>query len=154
MSLSPSPASSFFTISTAPLTINGQPLAGGFNASYDLGPSTAAISQSAYTFAQNAMAMQQGFLGQSIAGTQQFLSHQIAPLLQTANQQIQQNTSMLEPGSSYYQSLNGLVQNVTNLQGMLASEAITAQQAIASSSLQAASSAGGGGGGLFGFLGL
>lgn len=148
MSLNPGPQN-FYSVSTAPMTINGQPLAGGFSANLDLGPNVNTTAQGAYAFVQSALTQQQGFLQQSLAGSQTFLAHQIAPILQTANQQIQQNSSLLAPGGNYFSNLNALANNVFNLQSALTAESITAQQAIAQSSAQAAQNSGGGGGGCF-----
>ena len=79
------------SISSTPLSINGQPLGGGFSFAYDLGGSTTDYANQAYAFMNQNNAQNQAFLGGSISGTQQFLSSQLTPLTsaiaatQTAN---------------------------------------------------------------------
>jgi len=152
------------SMNAAPLTINGQPLGGGFSFAYDLGGPTTDIASQAFNFLSSNNQQDQGFLQQSIAGTQGFLTSQVSPYLQgvsilnnqnLATQTAQQltanwfqNTALSDVKSApnnYYSSLNQQISNVNSL----AAQAITQiGQDTASSnqaSVQASSNSGGGG---------
>lgn len=152
------------SMNAAPLTINGQPLGGGFSFAYDLGGSTADIASQAFNFLSANNQQNQGFLQQSIAGTQGFLSSQVAPYLQDASnlnnqnlllQTTQQNIATkaqwaasgaaMNAPNNYYSNLEQQISNVNTLtsQGITQIGQNTASSNQAS--VQASSNSGGGG---------
>jgi hypothetical protein len=141
-------AASSFSLQTAPLVINGQPIAGGFNLNYQIGPSTSAIASTAYSFLQNNINNAQGFVGQTIAGSQSFLNSQVSPFVQAVQNQAAQNVQqqptltqdILAFGNSQLQYAQMMQQNA------LAAQQATAQASIASSNASASAGKGGGGG--------
>lgn len=152
------------SLSTSPLTIDGQPLGGGFSFSYDLGGSTTDIANQAYNFLAANNTQDQAFLQSSIAGTQTFLANQAAPLLQgiaaiqmgNIQQQSTQQSDALAfaressfAGLSVQPSFYGTVNNFSNISQQITSQAISQiGQNTASSnqaSVQASSNSGGGG---------
>ena len=122
------------SMNAAPLTINGQPLGGGFSFAYDLGGSTADIASQAFNFLSANNQQDQGFLSQSIAGTQGFLSHQVSPYLQdmvglqnmnansqsyqqatAVNVQSQASSAVSQTSTAYYQNQLAEIQNINSL---------------------------------------
>lgn len=83
------------SVSSSPLSINGQPLGGGFSFAYDLGGSTNDYANSAYAFLNQNQVQNQSFLGRSIMGTQGFLSHQLSPLSGAIADTQKQNAAMM-----------------------------------------------------------
>lgn len=141
------------SLSSAPMTINGQPLGGGFSFAYDLGGSTSDIASQAYNFLAANNTQDQQFLNTSIAGTQSFLAHQAAPLMNAAiglqqmnaNQQsYQQNTALAFARESSFAGLSvqpsfyGTVNNLSSLSANTASQA-TSQIGANTSNSNAAS---------------
>jgi len=152
------------SMTAAPLTINGQPLGGGFSFAYDLGGSTTDIASQAFNFLSSNNQQDQGFLQQSIAGTQNFLQAQTTPYIQgivalnnqnVATQTAQQSTAgwfqntavsdVQSAPNNYYSSLNQQISNVNTLtaQGITQIGQNTASSNQAS--VQASSNSGGGG---------
>ena len=152
------------SMNAAPLTINGQPLGGGFSFAYDLGGSTTDIANQAYNFLNANNATNQAFLGSTIAGTQQFLANQSTPLLnlitstQTSNQLQQgwqQTTSYYAASAasnavwnapaSYYNTVAMLADRAQYLTGQAISQIGQNTSSSNQASVSAASNSGGGG---------
>lgn len=81
-------------------SINGQNL----NAAFDIGPSVNAMANSAYAFLQQNNNQNQVFLGNSIMGTQDFLSHQLTPLSSAIALTQKQNAAMIPTAIQDFQS--------------------------------------------------
>jgi hypothetical protein len=121
----------------------------GFNFNYDFGPSSGSIADSAYAYLSNSFATDQGFLNQSVAGSQAFLSHQITPLVNAAVATQNKVTGFLP---TLFAMLNANAKSAQETSAALTQSAISSQTALAQSSINAnaqiaANSGGGGGGG-------
>lgn len=115
---------------------------GGVNVNFDMGPSTGELTNDAYNFLGNSFNADSALLGNTILGSQQFVSGFATPVLQMAQDQQTFNTQVLP---SMFGTLSA--QNYS-----LGSQAIQAEAQVAESSVQASSAAtaqSSGGGGCF-----
>jgi hypothetical protein len=118
---------------------------GGVNVNYDMGPSTGEASNAAYNFLDNSFNADSALLGNTIVGSQNFLSGMTAPVLSMATTQQNFNTQVLP---SMFGTLSA--QNYS-----LGSQAVSAEASVAEASIQSSAasaqnaSQGGGGGGCF-----
>lgn len=135
-----------FSISIPQFYTGGaQTAAPAFGLNFDFGGNPAQIASNAYNFLANSFSTDKGFLNASIAGTQNFLSHQVAPILSADSLQIAQNAqqiptlykNILSIGKTSIAAINN------NVAAGLQTESQTAQASIAASN--AAANAGGGG---------
>lgn len=115
---------------------------GGLNVNFDLGPSTSAVASQAYAFLNSSFNSDSALLGNTITGSQDFLSSFATPVLRMAQQQQAFNT----------QELPGMFANLNAENFSLGQSALTSEQDIAQASIEAnrasqaeANSAGGGG---------
>ena len=119
-------ANTTINISSAPLSVNGQPLGGGFSFAYDLGGSTLDYANQSMNFLTANNSADQAFLSGTIAGTQSFLAHQSTPLLDAItsmqsinNAQLQTNNSVATSAASAAMGVvsqnTGLGSNLANL---------------------------------------
>lgn len=113
----------------------------GVNVNYDLGPSTADMATQAYNFLGNSFNADSALLGNTIIGSQNFVSGFAQPVLQMAQTQEDFNTQVLP---SMFGTLSA--QNYSLGSQAINAEANVAQASVESSaaSAQAASSGGGG----------
>lgn len=115
----------------------------GLSLNFDMGSSPSAIASQAYDFLNQSFATDQGFVNQSISGTQTFLAHQVSPILVADAAQINQN-------AKYIPQLYGNIFKVGNsaiaaIQQNTAA-GVAAQQAETVASINASAQASGGGG--------
>ena len=89
-------ANTTINISSAPLSVNGQPLGGGFSFAYDLGGSTLDYANQSMNFLTANNSADQAFLSGTIAGTQSFLAHQSTPLLDAITSMQSINNAQLQ----------------------------------------------------------
>src|SRR5690242_8078243 len=80
---------------TIPTAIGGG--SGGLTLNYNFGGSADTIAAGAYSFLQDSFKADNGFVGGSISGTQNFLAHQTAPILSAVGKQESTYAGML-PG--------------------------------------------------------
>lgn len=134
-----------FTINLPQISFGGSggPNGTAFGLNFDFGGNPAAMAQSAYNFVNAGFATDQGFLQQSIAGTQNFLSHQVNPILLADTSQINANAKAI-PG--LYSSLFSANQSAISAIGGFTTAGLNAQsqafQASIASSNAAANSGG------------
>lgn len=116
---------------------------GGVNVNYDIGPSTADIATQAYNFLGNSFNADSALVGNTIIGSQKFVSGFAQPVLQMAQQQEDFNTTVLP---TMFGTLSA--QNYS-----LGAQAIAAETSVANASVAASSAASkqasSGGGGCF-----
>lgn len=131
------------SINIPSLNVSGSPL---LTTSYDLGGSTQDIATGAYNFLNTQSANDFSFLSGSIAGSQNFLSSQLAPLTKS----IQQSQSFNQSYSPFFvNSINSLATQAMNYSAQLNQTSLQVAQNIAISNNQASeaiSHQGGGGG--------
>lgn len=104
---------------------------GGVNVNFDMGPSTGDLATQAYNFLGNSFNADSALLGQTIVGSQNFVSGFATPVLQMAQTQQDFNTQVLP---SMFGTLSA--QNYS-----LGSQAINAEASVANASVQASSAA-------------
>lgn len=123
-----------FNVDSTPISINGQPLGGGFSFGFDLGGTTADYANQAYAFLANNQNQNQIFLSQSMAGTQSFLAHQLNPLSTAIANTQNQNAAMIPIA---IQRFNSVVANQQAYLNNLATSAINTIQSNTYSTNQA-----------------
>lgn len=131
-----------FVINLPSLPIDGGSSGSGLAINFDMGLSPAGIAQQAYDFLNNSFTQDKGFVNQSISGTQGFLSHQIAPILSGAANQIQQNAKYIP---DLYKGLTTTGQSAISAIQSNTAQGIAAAQAETTASINASANAGGGG---------
>jgi hypothetical protein len=104
---------------------------GGVNVNFDMGPSTGDLATQAYNFLGNSFNADSALLGNTIIGSQNFVSGFAQPVLALATQQEDFNTTVLP---SMFGTLSA--QNYS-----LGSQAINAEASVAESSVAASSAA-------------
>lgn len=114
---------------------------GGVSVNFDMGPSSGDMATQAYNFLGNSFNADSALLGNTIVGSQNFVSGFAQPVLQMAQTQQNFNTQVLP---SMFGTLSA--QNYSLGSQAIAAESNVAQASVASSaaSAQAASSGGGG----------
>jgi hypothetical protein len=113
---------------------------GGVNVNYDMGPSTGEATNAAYNFLGNSFNADSALLGNTIVGSQNFLSGFASPILSMAQSQQEFNTQVLP---SMFGTLGA--QNYSLGSQAVYAEASVAQASVAASSATAGQAAGGGG---------
>jgi hypothetical protein len=108
---------------------------GGVNVNYDMGPSTGEATNAAYNFLGNSFNADSALLGNTIVGSQQFISGFAAPVLSMAQTQQNFNTQVLP---SMFGTLSA--QNYSLGSQAVQAEAGVAQASVAASSASAAES--------------
>ncbi len=167
------PSAGAFSVQTAPLSINGQTLAGGVGINYDLGPSVAGQTAQAFSFINQQNQMDQAFLGQTITQGQNYFQAQTTPITAGIAQAVQASAaaqpsvnqailatfqgSSPQPGggaggfaSTLLSSFSSLIKRLSNTQAQLSNNSLAIiqsnnQASIASSNASAHSGGGGGG---------
>jgi hypothetical protein len=114
---------------------------GGLNVNYDLGPSTATVASQAYSFLGNSFSNDSALLGNTIIGSQNFVSSFATPILQMAQQQQSFNDTVLPNMFNTLQS-----NNFTIGQEAIGAQTQSAAASIAASQAEAANAPKGGGG--------
>lgn len=107
----------------------------GLNLNFNLGPGADTIATNAYGFVASQAAGAMGFEGQSIKGTQDFLTGAVAPILQ----------SVATESDQYYTQLLGASNQATNVENQIAQNTINAQTQISQNSINTSGDAQGGG---------
>jgi hypothetical protein len=109
---------------------------GGFGINFNLGPSTANLANQSFTFLNNANATNQGFVNQSIAGSQAFLAQQMQPLtsaLSSASAGLGSASSALagtmNAGASMANQISSMLPGITQWTGNQLSPSISNQVA-------------------------
>ena len=113
---------------------------GGVNVNYDMGPSTGEATNDAYNFLGNSFAADSALLGNTIVGSQNFLSGFAAPVLNMAQTQENFNTQVLP---SMFGTLSA--QNYSLGSQAVQAESSVAQSSVAASSASASEAQSGGG---------
>lgn len=113
---------------------------GGVNVNYDMGPSTGDLATQAYNFLGNSFNADSALLGQTIVGSQNFVSGFAAPVLSMAQTQQNFNTQVLP---SMFGTLSA--QNYSLGSQAISAEGSVAQASVAASSAASANASGGGG---------
>jgi hypothetical protein len=114
---------------------------GGVNVNFDMGPSTGDLATQAYNFLGNSFNADSALLGNTIIGSQNFVSGFAAPVLQMAQTQEDFNTQVLP---SMFGTLSA--QNYSLGSQAINAEAGVAQASVAASSAASANASSGGGG--------
>lgn len=130
--------------------MSAQPAASGFldlnlaglGANFNLGPSTADTAATAYSFMNNAFAMDTAFLGSSIAGSQQFLSAQTSPVLNNITKQGKIINAALP---SIFSSISSTSSTTQSLINSITGAGMAAGQQVANASIQSSSNSSSGG---------
>lgn len=117
---------------------------GGVNVNYDLGPSSADMATQAYNFLGNSFNADSALLGNTIIGSQNFVSGFAAPVLSMAQSQQNFNTQVLP---SMFGTLSA--QNYSLGSQAITAESNVAQASVAASSAASAQATSSGGGGCF-----
>jgi hypothetical protein len=123
------------SIPTDLLTGAGGGSGGGLNLNYNFGPNVDTIANNAYSFLGQTFAGAQAFENNSIGGTQDFLSSNVAPI----------TSAVAGEADDYFNQILGAFGTVTNAQSASASQAITAEQQVSNASINASKKAAGGG---------
>jgi hypothetical protein len=113
---------------------------GGVNVNFDMGPSTGDLATQAYNFLGNSFNADSALLGNTIVGSQSFVSGFATPVLQMAQTQQNFNTQVLP---SMFGTLSA--QNYSLGSQAINAEASVAQASVAASSAASANASGGGG---------
>lgn len=114
----------------------------GFALNFDMGASPSAIASQAYDFLNQSFSTDQGFVNQAISGTQNFLAHQVNPILTADAAQINQNAGYIP---KLYAGLTNAGNAAIGAIQANTSAGIAAQQAETTASINASANAGGGG---------
>lgn len=114
---------------------------GGVNVNFDMGPSTGDLATQAYNFLGNSFNADSALLGNTIVGSQNFVSGFAAPVLQMAQTQQNFNTQVLP---SMFGTLSA--QNYSLGSQAIDAEASVAQASVAASSAASQQATSGGGG--------
>lgn len=133
-----------FSINIPQLSIGGASAGSGLSINFDMGASPAGLASQAYDFLNNSFTTDQGFLGQTISGTQSFLAHQISPILASATKQMDQNTKLLP---SLYSGITSTAKLSINAIQANTQEGINAENAATMASIAASNAAANSGGG-------
>lgn len=115
----------------------------GFDFNFDYGTTPNAQAQQAYDFVQSSFNQDQGFLQSAISGSQAFLSHQIAPVLNATTTQLNNNATMLP---SLYDMLQKSGSDAIKVIASQTSAGISSVEAMAQQSIAASNAAAGAGG--------
>lgn len=129
-------------IQGSPISLNGQSLT-GFNSNFDLGGSTAQYAQQAYNFLNANNVQDQAFLGNTMAGSANFLNYQLSPIAQGIAAQQQLNAQMLP---AEFSAFNNMQSQIVNQNYQFANNALNSINQNTMMSSNAAANSGGGGG--------
>jgi hypothetical protein len=113
---------------------------GGVNVNFDMGPSTGDMATQAYNFLGNSFNADSALLGNTIIGSQNFVSGFAAPVLNMAQTQENFNTQVLP---SMFGTLSA--QNYSLGSQAISAESSVAQASVAASSAASAQASSGGG---------
>lgn len=131
-----------FSINIPGFAVGGVPYGSGLAVNFDLGLSPSGVADQAYGFLKDSFATDQGFLNQTISGTQTFLAHQVSPILTADATQINQNAKIIP---DLYGGLLGLGKSAVSAIQANTAAGIQAQQAETVASINASANSGGGG---------
>lgn len=107
----------------------------GLNISYDFGPNVATLANSAYSFMNGTSAAADAFEGNSIAGTQSFLSDAVSPII----------NAVAGESNDYYSQILGAFGQTNAIQSQTANAGINAEQAVSQASIKSSTKSAGGG---------